>query len=135
MNEIEFLILKSCAVAILARIGFGPRRPWSAHPTDPPEPGLGYLCLLLVKIEKKVSLSGTAVDRADRPVGWSRQVAGTIFYLLVLCIRIRAFKCVNVSPAWPPRFGLFRSFFGSKIRPVSAHRPHRVLWFWTQKMC
>ena len=24
-------------------------------------------------------------------------------------------------------------FFGSKIRPVSAHRPHRVLWFWTQK--
>ena len=65
----------------------------------PPEPGLGYLCLLLVELEKKVSLSGTAVDRADRPVGWSRQVAGTIFYLLVLCIRIRAFKCVNVSPA------------------------------------
>merc|ERR1712055_181057 len=106
------------------------------HPTDPPEPGLGYLCLLLVKLEKKVSLSGTAVDRADRPVGWSRRVAGTIFiYLLVLCIRIRAFKCVNVSPAWPLRFGLFWSFFGSKIRPVSAHRPHRVQWFWTQKMC
>ena len=56
----------------------------SAHPTDPPEPGLGYLCLLLVKIEKKVSLSGTAVDRADRPVGWSRQVAGTIF--LFTCV-------------------------------------------------
>merc|ERR1719237_1515250 len=110
MNEIEFLILKSCAVAILARIGFGPRRPESAHPTDPPEPGLGYLCLLLVELEKKVSLSGTAVDRADRPVGWSRQVAGTIFYLLVLCIRIRAFKCVNVSPAWPPRSGLFGLF-------------------------
>merc|ERR550519_1410404 len=63
---------------------FGPRRPESAHPTDPPEPGLGYLCLLLVKIEKKVSLSGTAVDRADRPVGWSRQVAGTI--LLFTCV-------------------------------------------------
>jgi len=51
-------------------------------PNRPPEPGLGYLCLLLVKFEKKVSLSGTAVDRADRPVGWSRQVAGTIFFYL-----------------------------------------------------
>jgi len=89
-----------------------------AHPTHPPEPGLGYLCLLLVKLEKKVSLSGTAVDRADRPVGWSRRVAGTIFiYLLVLCIRIRAFKCVNVSPAWPLRFGLFGLFSAQKSGP------------------
>ena len=94
------------------------RRLWSAHPTDPPEPGLGYLCLLLVKLEKKVSLSGAAVDRADRPVGWSRQVAGTIFiYNLVLCIRIRAFKCVNVSPVCPLRFGLYRSFKAQKSGP------------------
>ena len=33
----------------------------------------------MVKLEKKVSPSGTAVDRADRLVGWSRQMAGTIF--------------------------------------------------------
>merc|ERR1712055_913706 len=103
------------------------------HPTDPPEPGLGYLCLLLVKLEKKVSLSGTAVDRADRPVGWSRRVAGTIFiYLLVLCIRIRAFKCVNVSPAWPLRFGLF-GLFSARKSSLSARTALIVLWFWTQK--
>ena len=87
-------------------------------PNRPPEPGLGYLCLLLVKLEKKISLSGAAVDRADRPVGWSRQVAGTIFiYNLVLCIRIRAFKCVNVSPVCPLRFGLYRSFKAQKSGP------------------
>jgi len=100
----------------LAGKGFCPETT-VAHPTQPPEPGLGYLCLLLVKLEKKVSLSGTAVDRADRPVGWSRQVAGTIFFFLVLCIRIRAFKCVNVSPAWPLRFGLFGLFSAQKSGP------------------
>merc|ERR1712108_118336 len=56
-----------------------PHRPTHRPPHRPPEPGLGYLCPLLVKLEKKVSPSGTAVDRADRLVGWARQMAGTIF--------------------------------------------------------
>merc|ERR1712080_742852 len=103
-------------------------------PNRPPKPGLGYLCLLLVKFEKKVSLSGTAVDRADRPVGWSRQVAGTIF-LLVLCIRIRAFKCVNVSPAWPLRFGLF-GLFSARKSSLSARTALIVFYgFGHKKMC
>merc|ERR1712080_235998 len=101
-------------------------------PNRPPEPGLGYLCLLLVKFEKKVSLSGTAVDRADRPVGWSRQVAGTIFFTCVVyqnqSLQMRQRVTCLAAEIRP-----FRSFFGSKIQPVSAHRPHRVLWFWTQK--
>merc|ERR1712198_418514 len=85
-----------------------PPRAWLRLPL--PSPGQAR--------NQKVSLSGAAVDRADRPVGWSRQVAGTIFiYNLVLCTRIRAFKCVNVSPVCPLRFGLYRSFKAQKSGP------------------
>merc|ERR1712055_145628 len=103
------------------------------HPTDPPEPGLGYLCLLLVKLEKKVSLSGTAVDRADRPVGWSRQVAGTIFLFTCGVYQNQSLQMRQRVTCLAAEIRPFSVFFGSKIRPVSAHRPHRVLWFWTQK--
>jgi len=102
-------------------------------PNRPPEPGLGYLCLLLVKFEKKVSLSGTAVDRADRPVGWSRQVAGTIFFFTCVVYQNQSLQMRQRVTCLAAEIRPFRSFFGSKIQPVSAHRPHRVLWFWTQK--
>merc|ERR1712055_701621 len=54
------------------------------HPTDPPEPGLGYLCLLLVKFEKKflsperrlIALTG----RLAGPDGWQAP-----FLFIYLC--------------------------------------------------
>ena len=107
-----------------------PHRP----PPRPPEPGLGYLCPLLVKLEKKVSPSGTAVDRADRLVGWSRQMAGTIFIYFTCVVyqnqslQMRQRVTCLAAEIWP-----FSVFFGSKIQPVSAHRPHRVVWH--KKMC
>merc|ERR1711894_208829 len=78
-------------------------------PNRPPEPGLGYLCLLLVKFEKKfLSPERRSIALTGRLAGPGRWQAP--FFLLVLCIRIIAFKCVNVSPAWPLRFGLFGLF-------------------------
>merc|ERR1712080_339006 len=132
MNEIEFLFCRvmqsqSWLGQVLTRDSTQ-----EPAPNRPPEPGLGYLCLLLVKFEKKVSLSGTAVDRADGPVGWSRQVAGTIFFYLC-CVSESSLQMRQRVTCLAAEIRPFRSFFGSKIQPVSAHRPHRVLWFWTQK--
>merc|ERR1719320_335314 len=83
MNEIEFLILWSCAVAILTRVGLVPkRRP--DPPNRPTEPGLGYLCLLLVKLEKKFlspeRRSITLTGRSAGPDGWQAP-----FLFIYLC--------------------------------------------------
>merc|ERR1719382_744385 len=70
------------------------------------------------------------------PTGWlagpGRWQAPFLFILLVLCIRIRAFKCVNVSPAWPLRFGLFRSFLAQKSSRSARTAP--IVWFGTKNV-
>merc|ERR1712223_1222103 len=82
--------------------------------SHPPKPGLGYLCPSPGQVPKKKFLSpgrrSTALTgRQAGPGCW--QAPFFILLVLLLCIRIRAFKCVNVSAAWPPRFRLFWSFF------------------------
>merc|ERR1712223_638402 len=104
--------------------------------SHPPKPGLGYLCPSPGQVPKKKFLSpgrrSTALTGRQAGPGWWQ---APFFILLVslLCIRIRAFKCVNVSAAWQPRFRLFWSFFGAKIRHVSEHRPYCGLSFGHKK--
>jgi len=105
----------------LAGKGFCPETT-VAHPTHPPEPGLGYLCLLLVKLEKKVSLSGTAVDRADRPVGWSRRVAGTIFLFTCVVYQNQSLQMRQRVTCLVAEIRPFSVFFRRK-NPASQRAP------------
>merc|ERR1719229_1169297 len=82
--------------------------------SHPPKPGLGYLCPSPGQVPKKKFLSPgrrlTALTGRQAGPGWW-QAPFFILLVLLLCIRIRAFKCVNVSAAWQPRFRLFLVFF------------------------
>lgn len=101
-------------------------------PNRPPEPGLGYLCLLLVKFEKKfLSPERRSIALTGRLAGPGRWQAPFFFTCVVYqnqSLQMRQRVTCLAAEIRP-----FRSFFGSKIQPVSVHRPHRVLWFWTQK--
>merc|ERR1712223_2279107 len=85
--------------------------------SHPPKPGLGYLCPSPGQVPKKKFLSpgrrSTALTGRRAGPGWW-QAPFFILLVLLLCIRIRAFKCVNVSAAWQPRFRLFWSFLARK---------------------
>jgi len=106
--------------------------------SHPPKPGLGYLCPSPGQVpKKKVSLPGTTVDSADGPAGWSRLVAGTIFYFTCVVVvyqnqslQMRQ-RGISLAAEIPP----FSVFFGAKIQHVSEHRPYCGLRFWAQKMC
>jgi len=110
------------------------RRLWSAHPTDPPEPGLGYLCLLLVKLETKKFLSPERrlIALTGRLAGPDRWQAPFFLFTCVV-YQNQSLQMRQRVTCLPAQIRPLSVFFGSKIRPVSAHRPHRVLWFWTQK--
>jgi len=72
-----------------------PRPPLPRHEVPP---SLGQATSGLPWPRRRLQAAGGAASW-----GAARPAAGTILCFTCVCIRIRAFKCVAVTPAWPPR--------------------------------